>query len=107
MYQILCLTSGDFIKVRKVDCWDFIEHGVPPEVRTNIKLIRPDWSMPDASAYLEFKTPEAAQWYISHRLVYNPRRKDASKLRRMKELFEYNNVPGWQTCKIEFEIQKI
>jgi hypothetical protein len=39
--------------------------------------------------------------------VYNPRRKDGTKLRRMKKLFEFNNVPGWETCKIEFEIQKI
>ena len=111
MYKILCLTSGDFIRAnRSLAARSLHVSGVPKDIKDNMSglLKLNNWSYDKTHwDYVVFDTEEAAKWFISHRLVYNPRRKNVGKIGLMKDLFDFNNVPGWETCKLEFEIQKI
>lgn len=112
MYKISCLTTGDCIKLPQTLVWS-VRSQLPKEIADQCtvcdkqsfweELTKPDTSW----SYCEFRTEEAAKWFIVHKLVYNPRRKDPNKLAFMKTLFEFNNIFGWQTVKLEFEIVKI
>lgn len=101
MFRILCLTSGDYIKIGPYGGSTNIEYKMPRDIQKETVF---DWS--SSWHYLEFTTERAANWFLSHRLVYNPKRTDSRKLENMRNLFEYNNVPGFMTCKLEFEIIK-
>jgi hypothetical protein len=111
MFRILCFTTGQHIKIPASLSQD-IGIKMPSTIREAIgtpltKLQYKRWSEPRAWEYAEFDTEEAAKWFISHRLVFNPRRKDQSKLEFMRELFEFNDIPGWETIKIEFEADPV
>ena len=103
MYRILCITGGDYIKMNRfIAISELHLPGIPGEIRGQMYPL----SIISTWDYAEFETYEAASWFISHRLVYNPRRKNSRKLNIMKQLFDFNSIPGWQTSKLEFEIQK-
>ena len=111
MFRILCLTTGQHIKLPASLAWDFTLK-MPTATREAIgsnlvELQSKCYSEPKAWDYVNFDTEEAAKWFISHRLVCNPRRKDTSKLDFMRDLFEFNDIPGWETIKIEFEVESI
>lgn len=111
MFRILCFTTGQHIKI---PASLVVELGIkmPSNIRMAIgskvtDLLTNHWQRIHDWEYIEFDTEEAAKWFISHRLVYNPRRKDQSKLEFMQKLFEFNDIPGWETIKIEFEADSI
>jgi hypothetical protein len=103
MFRINCLTSGNYIKLPPYYWSGNLYYKMPPEIQKEIKTVVYD----SAWQYIEFKTEEAAKWFVSHRLVYNPKRKDYKKISLMKEIFDYNEIPGWETVKLEFEIVEI
>ena len=99
MYRILCITTGEYIKVQPFGSYSFY-YKMPEEIQKEVKN-----SVFDSSwQYVEFTTESAAKWFLSHRLVYNPVRKDARKLQLMTELFKYNGIFGFETAKFEFEV---
>jgi len=111
MFRILCFTTGQHIKIPSNLVRD-INVKMPPDVRTAMgskvtDLLTNYWQRPNDWEYVEFETEEAAKWFISHRLVYNPRRKDVSKVYFMEQLFKFNDIPGWETIKIEFEPDQV
>ena len=111
MFRILCLTNGQHIKISARGMQHF-DAKMPSFVREAISSKLTDlylnyWSKPTSWEYVEFDTEEAAKWFISHRLVYNPRRKDIVKIQFMESLFEFNDIPGWGTVKIEFEVEQV
>lgn len=108
MYRILCLTTGEYIKINSVLSWTF-QTKIPDEICQAITQPTATlfWANNGAWEYLEFNNKDAAQWFITHRLVYNPRRKDKQKIQIMRSLFEINNIIGCQTAKLEFEIEEI
>ena len=100
MYKILCLTTGDYIKSPE---WYYNwNYKMPPEIQSELVI-----ESIYGRSILEFKTEKAAKWFISHRLTYNPIRKDGVKLNMMENLFEANNIEGWKTGKMEFEVDTI
>lgn len=111
MFRILCITTGQHIKLPDKLAFNALQK-MPADIRegidTNIAKLSADyWRGIPTWDYLTFKTEDAAKWFISHRLVYNPRRKDIGKIEFMRQLFEFNDVPGWETIKIEFEVESI
>lgn len=103
MYRILCLTAGTYIKLPSSLHWLWHRATlVPAKIREQIADI--NYYSGDSFSYLEFTTETAARWFISHRLVYNPRRQDFTKLEFMRSLFEFNEIPGWETIKLEFDV---
>lgn len=110
MFKILCLTNGQYIKITAKLMHEF-DTKMPMSVREEISptltvLYQKYWSSPNSWDYVQFDTEDAANWFISHRLVYNPRRKDLRKLRQMEALFLYNDIPGWETSKLEFLVEQ-
>ena len=111
MFRILCLTNGQHIKIT-AQLMPELTVKMPANVRealpASLTTLRyKSWYEPTSWEYLEFDTEEAARWFVSHRLVYNPRRKDVSKLNFMRDLFELNDIPGWETIEIEFEVEQV
>lgn len=111
MFRILCLTNGQHIKISAKLMHQF-DSKMPSNVREAISstltvLYQDYWSKPNRWEYVEFDTEEAAKWFVSHRLVYNSRRKDPTKLSFMEGLFALNDIPGWETVKIEFEVEQV
>jgi hypothetical protein len=111
MFQILCITTGQHIKLPAKLAWNATQK-MPSNIREGIEtntsvLASSYWSNHSAWDYLVFKNEEAAKWFISHRLVYNPRRKDIRKVEFMKQLFEFNDIPGWETVNLEFIVDSV
>lgn len=102
MYRILCLTTGEYIKAAPYTGFE-IAYKMPKDIQKEIGCFM--WS--SSWQYVEFKTESAAKWFLSHRLVYNPARKDGRKIQLMKQLFEYNAIFGWETAKLEFEVVNV
>lgn len=111
MFRILCLTNGQYIKISAKLMHEF-DSKMPSSVREAIPyslmlLYQKYWTSPNSWEYLVFDTEDAAKWFVSHRLVYNPRRKDTKKLQQMEALFLLNDIPGWQTNKLEFLVESV
>jgi hypothetical protein len=103
MFRIICYTSGgDYLKIEPFIGYEIL-YKMPPEIKENltINLYSDSWE------YLEFKTEKAAKWFIGHRLTYNEKIKDDRKLALMTNIFNYNNIPGPITTKLEFDIVEI
>ena len=104
MYRIICYTTGSYIKIPQSLYYEMAIK-MPANIKKNIHMYNyysdKDWQ------YFEANEEEAAKWFLSHRLVYNPKRQDPRKLEFMKTLFEFNGIPGWQTVKLEFDVEKI
>lgn len=107
MFKILCISSGEYIKLER------------PRLAIQSALhllVYFDWYKIDDSldntiyydsnGQLWFTTRESADWFIRRRLTYNSKRTDSRKLRFMESVLTASGVQDFRTVKVEFEINE-
>lgn len=102
-YGILCLTTGQLIRLNNTDLFDICDKWVT--LNANYNQIFNNWYNHNIlqSTPLLFGSREAADWIVRRRLSYNPARTRENKLRIMNQVFELNNLNPL-AHKIEYEI---
>lgn len=108
MFKIICLSSGQYIKLKRTRSEGYSKHSY---FFFNWKGIsQSSKHLLDDSIYVDTKTgtlyflnSESADWFIRRRLTYNSKRTDYDKVNFMKSMFEASDIPHWETNKLEFE----
>lgn len=104
-YKILCLATGDYVKLENVEifkyCDDFVCKSANMEEINNNRY-RGNWQ----PTLLTFDSIEAADWFKRRRLSYNPRRTVSAKLRTMDAVFKLNDINPLSN-KVEYDIMEV
>ena len=104
-YKILCLATGDCVKLENLDIFRYCDSFVvaadnTDEIRNN--MYSGSWHPVE----LTFATLDAADWFKRRRLSYNPRRTVSAKLATMDAVFKLNGINPLSN-KIEYDILEV
>ena len=104
-YVILCLATGDYVRLENVDIFKYCDDFVKKE--SNMDDISANYWNRDnwAPTLLTFNTHEAAHWFMRRRLSFNPRRTASQKLVVMDAVFKLNGINPLSN-KVEYDIME-
>ena len=104
-YKILCLTTGDYVKLKDTNIFRYCEIFVREAANTD-EVLKNQYSGSWQPIDLVFTTKDAAAWFYRRRLSYNPRRTAGGKLITMDAVFELNGINPLSS-KVEYDIVEI
>ena len=104
-YKILCLATGDCVKLENLDIFKYCDSFVKEAANTG-EIARNIYNGGWQPVELTFATEAAADWFKRRRLCYNPRRTISRKLATMDAVFTLNGINPLSN-KIEYDILEI